>query len=63
MINRKEIQIGETFETEGIQVKCEAAKGRGCSYCFISTKTGLNCTKCLSDERKDNTDVIFVEVK
>lgn len=67
-----ERKIGEVFELDGVKLRVEEAVDAGtpCDFCFLSNKwdwlCGIYDTKegsCCKEDRLDNTDVIFTEVK
>lgn len=66
-MKKEEYEIGEVFQCGLVTLKCESSVSN-CDKCYFQGFT--NCAEinrkitgsCIRPERKDNTDVIFVEV-
>lgn len=65
---KKEFKIGEVFQCGLVWLKCKKAFN-GCDLCFLcegiifQDDCKVLVGECGKRERKDNTDVIFVEVE
>lgn len=65
---KKEFKVGEEFQFGMIKLKCEESK-YGCSGCYFYRFSNA-CKEfeevagnCLSENREDEKDVIFVKVE
>lgn len=67
-MTKKEFEVGEVFQCGLVRLKVEKEKN-GCTGCiFIGVGgackiAGILAGNCTSEEREDNTDVIFVSVE
>lgn len=63
--NINDLTLGDTFLIGGKKV--EIKEGKGCEYCYcyenIDCFLDPDIPSCLAKERKDKTDIIFIEVK
>lgn len=69
-MKQKEFKVGEVFQCGLVKLRCEESRTTGscCEGCFFHFRcfketTGNIAGSCARTERKDKTDVIFVEVE
>lgn len=68
-MQKKEFKIGEEFQCGMVKLKCAKSSFSCDGYYFLGSS--LDCRvinrmitgDCIKSERKDNSDVIFVEVE
>jgi hypothetical protein len=65
----KEYKIGEEFEFNGVNLRCDKSYDGLCCGCYIYEKLDsltIRCQRdigiCCDGDRSDEVDVIFVEV-
>lgn len=58
-----EKKVGEIFEANGIKYQCIRYNPNKCKECDLNGKILCLKNTCINKQRKDNTEVIFKEIK